>query len=220
MACICVTIGAETTNETIFNIIQADLADLIEIRLDYRKDDLDLDKIRKKTSKPLIATDRIKEQSGVTEDAEKDRIKLLMIAAEAGFDYIDIDSCTENLEKTVSELQKKGASVIVSYHDFDKPMSVKQLEQKHKRLIGTGCNILKLIGWAFQYRDNLPYLVYNKRHPGNISFAMGENGTPSRILAPLSGAAFTYASLDTGMELAPGQIPLRELRETYRSILI
>jgi 3-dehydroquinate dehydratase type I len=219
MARICVTIGAETTNEIISRIFQAELADLIEIRLDYRKDDLDFDKIRNKTNKPLIATNRIKNQNGMIEDAEKDRVKLLMIAAEAGFEYIDVDSCTKNLEKIVSELQKKGAIVIVSYHDFDRPMNIKQLEQKHKIISGTECDILKLIGWAFQYSDNLPYLVYNKRHPGNISFAMGEKGVPSRILAPLSGAAFTYASLDNGMEVAPGQIPLRELMETYRSIM-
>ena len=42
MVRICVTIGAETTNEIIARIFQAELADLIEIRLDYRKDDLDL----------------------------------------------------------------------------------------------------------------------------------------------------------------------------------
>ncbi|MEM2960941.1 MAG: type I 3-dehydroquinate dehydratase, partial [Candidatus Bathyarchaeia archaeon] len=51
-----------------------------------------------------------------------------------------------------------------------------------------------------------------------VCFAMGENGLLSRILSPLFGASFTYASLERGLETAPGQITISELREIYRRL--
>ena len=78
--------------------------------------------------------------------------------------------------------------------------------------------MVKIIGWTDSIQDNLSYIKFNNEHPGNVSFGMGEKGVTSRILAPLSGALFTYASLDEGKELAPGQVPLSHLREIYRRI--
>jgi 3-dehydroquinate dehydratase type I len=141
-----------------------------------------------------------------------------MEAIDAGFDFIDIASTSRNLVETVSAMQGKGAKVIVSSHDFEHPLSLEMLEEKHRELAKTGCDVIKIIGWTNSYKDNLPYLEYNKRYPGNVAFGMGELGTISRILAPLSGALYTYASLETGKELASGQIPLRQLREIYGSI--
>ena len=145
-------------------------------------------------------------------------MRLLFEAVDAGFDFVDIASTSENLTEAVSSLQGKGVNVIVSYHDFEHPLSIEALEEKHRELAETGCDVIKIIGWTNSYKDNLPYLEYNKRHPGNVSFGMGEMGTTSRIIAPLSGALFTYASLEKGKELAPGQIPLEQLREIYGSI--
>jgi 3-dehydroquinate dehydratase type I len=216
---ICVAIQAETNTQIIKSVLKADEADLIEIRLDYRKENLNLPAIRKSTDKLLIATNRRNDQGGNAVEPEQERLELLMDAVDAGFDYVDIASTTESLTETVQALKEKGAKVIVSYHDFEHPLNANQLEGKHSELAETGCDIIKIIGWTTNYDDNLPYLEYNKSHPGNVSFGMGEKGTPSRILAPLSGAAYTYASLETGRELAPGQIPLKLLWAIYRSLL-
>jgi len=215
---ICLAVQAVTLDKTIENIVRSNLADIIEIRLDYRKEALNLNAIRVSTTKPLIATNRRKDQGGKAEGPESERVQLLREAVEVGFEYIDLASNTEGLEKIVSELQGVGAKVIVSYHDFEHPLDIKHLENLHGELAKTGCDIIKIIGWTNCYDDNLPYLEYNKRYPGNVSFGMGEKGIPSRILAPLAGAAYTYASLESGFELAPGQIPLKALWETYRRI--
>jgi len=216
---ICVAIQAETTNLTIERIVKAELADLIEIRLDYRKEPLNLNSIRVSTIRPLIATNRRIDQGGKTEEPESERIKLLIEAVESGFEYVDLASNTRRLEKIVSELQCMGTKVIVSSHDFEHPLDIHQLERIHNELVKTGCDIIKIIGWTNSYEDNLPYLEYNRKHQGNVSFGMGEKGTTSRILAPLAGAAYTYASFESGLELAPGQIPLNALWETYRRII-
>lgn len=216
MTQICVAIKAKTTEQTIEDIIRAEEADIIELRLDYRTEPLNLETLRVASPKPLIATNRRVDQGGVAEETESERIELLYAAVEAGFDIVDLSETTMNLAKHVKQFQGRGVKVIASYHDFKNALNENKLEEKHIELCNTGCDYVKIIGWAYNYPDNLPYLRYNRTHPGNISFAMGETGTPSRILAPLAGAAYTYASLDE--EVAPGQIPLWALRETYRSL--
>lgn len=218
MVKICVSIQCETTEQTLDSIIKSQLADLIEVRLDYRIEPINLSSIRESTDKPLIATNRRKDQGGKSRDSESKRIQLLVNAIDAGFDFVDIATTTQDLEKTNNQLIERGCKTIISYHDFTKPLNFNELEKKHNELSTLGGALIKLIGWTKKYEDNLPYLEYNRKHPGNLSFGMGEYGVISRILAPLSGAAYTYASLDTGLELAPGQIPLQSLREIYRSL--
>lgn len=213
---ICVAIKATTTDETIEKMLEAEEADLIELRLDYRKEQLNLESIRVASAKPLIATNRRKDQGGYSEEPENERIRLLVDAVMTGFEMVDLSSTTEQLPIQVRKVQGKGGKVIASYHDFKQALDETQLEEIHDRLAETGCDKVKIIGWADSYKDNLPYLNYNRRNPGNIAFAMGEKGSTSRILAPLAGAAYTYASLDE--EVAQGQIPLQMLRETYRSL--
>lgn len=213
---ICVAIKATTTDETIEKMLRATEADLIELRLDYRRETLDLEALRVASSKPLIATNRRKDQGGDAEEPEVDRIRLLVDAVDAGFEMVDLSSTTERLPEQVRRVHGKGGEVIASHHDFKHPHSETQLEEIHNMLAETGCDKIKIIGWAESYEDNLPYLSYNQRHQGNIAFAMGEKGVTSRILAPLAGAAYTYASLDE--EVAPGQIPLQALRKTCRRL--
>jgi len=191
-------------------------ADLIEIRMDYRDEALGLAEIVEASRVPLIGTNRRPDQGGKAREAEQDRVQLLMEAVKAGFTYIDLAETTEDLEKVIADLKQAGATVISSYHDFENPLNIGQLEEKYAELKKTGCDVVKIIGWADSFLDNLPYIKFNNEHPGNVFFGMGEKGGTSRILAPLSGALYTYASLDEGKELGPGQVPLNHLREIYR----
>jgi 3-dehydroquinate dehydratase len=45
---------------------------------------------------------------------------------------------------------------------------------------------------------------------------MGAAGQLSRVLCPLVGGYFTYASIEEGMESADGQITVKSLKEIYR----
>jgi 3-dehydroquinate dehydratase type I len=215
---ICVSVQSRTTSQTLEDIKRIEDADLIEIRLDYREEPLDLAKIVEASKIPLIGTNRRPDQGGKAQEEESNRVQLLREAVEAGFMYIDLASTTENLSTVVKELHGMGAKVIASYHDFENPLSYMQLEEKYWELIKTESDIIKIIGWANGVVDNIPYLAFNKKHPRNLFFGMGEAGVTSRIMAPLSGALYTYASLEDGKELAPGQVPLSRLREIYRSI--
>ncbi len=216
---ICVSIQSITTQQTVEDVKRVGTeADLIEIRMDYRDEALGLAEIVEASKVPLIGTNRREDQGGKAKETEKKRVELLREAVKAGFTYIDLASTTENLEKVVKDLKKEGAKIIMSYHDFKHPLDNAQLEEKYAELKKTGCAVVKIIGWADSVLDNLPYIKFNNEHPGNVSFGMGEKGVTSRIMAPLSGALYTYASLDEGKELGPGQVPLGHLREIYGRI--
>jgi len=48
--------------------------------------------------------------------------------------------------------------------------------------------------------------------------AMGELGKPSRLLSPVFGAFFTFASLDEKRRTANGQLTIQEMRRTYEAL--
>ncbi|MBT3285077.1 type I 3-dehydroquinate dehydratase [Candidatus Bathyarchaeota archaeon] len=216
---ICVSIQSMTTRQTVDDVKRVGTeADLIEIRIDYRDEPLDFAEIVEASNAPLIGTNRREDQGGKAKETEEERVKTLTEAVKAGFTYIDLASTTENLENVVSDLKEEGAKVIASHHDFKHPLNIGQLEEKYAELKKTGCDVVKIIGWTDSVLDNLPYIKFNNEHPGNVSFGMGTKGVTSRIMAPLSGALFTYASLDEGKELGPGQVPLTHIREIYGRI--
>ncbi|MFX1298201.1 MAG: type I 3-dehydroquinate dehydratase, partial [Promethearchaeota archaeon] len=81
---------------------------------------------------------------------------------------------------------------------------------------------VKIIGTATCVEDNIKMLSLpqfaEKYEIQIVAFAMGRKGTISRILSPIFGAAFTFASLDE--PTAPGQIQVQEMKknlETFTS---
>ena len=48
-----------------------------------------------------------------------------------------------------------------------------------------------------------------------VCFCMGEQGKVSRLLSPMFGAFFTFASLEQGSETASGQMTIEEMRAAY-----
>ncbi len=213
MVKICVSVQATTTAATIEVIRGIADPDLLELRLDYSTEHLDLSRFRESTSVPLIATARGTSHGG---RSEADRLRVLLSAIEAGFDYVDVEAESNFLYKLVEEAHEGNALVIVSRHYQDRAPSLREILTASCWAKGTGADIVKVVGMAQKPSDNLPCLEYLTQEPGNICFAMGIMGVPSRVLSPLMGAAFTYASAGKGAEVAPGQPTLSSLREIYR----
>ncbi len=74
-----------------------------------------------------------------------------------------------------------------------------------------------MITTAQRFEDNLTVLqlIAESAEIRKISLAMGSLGSISRVLCPLVGGDFTYASIGKGKESAPGQITVSELRKIY-----
>jgi 3-dehydroquinate dehydratase type I len=190
--------------------------DLIETRIDYLKEKIILTDIKAATDIPLIGTVRSSGQGGVWRGSEKERIHLVLECTKAGFDYIDLELATKNLAKIVEEIKKSKSKVILSYHDFQRTPTNEEMVGIYNTIKSYGGDYCKIVGTANAISDNLAYLNFLSLHLGNIAFGMGKAGILSRILCPLIGGAWTYASLTEEAEVALGQIPYDRLREIYR----
>ena len=217
---ICVVVTASNDAEAIDTIRRTRplLPDLIEIRLDYMETLGDLGLIREVTDVPLIATNRRSNQEGSSAGSEADRIAGLLRACESGFDCVDLEIDTEGVEELAEKIKSLGAGVIISFHDFGTTPEKKFLEEILQDELRAGADICKIVGTSNTPRDNLTYLNLLRENADVeiVSFGMGNAGILSRVLSPLVGGTFTYASAETGSESAPGQLTISELREIYR----
>jgi len=190
------------------------LADLFEVRIDL------IGKrwqpLAGKLTRPWIATNRLPTEGGKWQGSEKARLEELLKAIELGASIIDLELATPNLIKIVQTVKDK-ARCIISHHDFKGTPSLDELKEIVLSQIASGADICKLVTTATSNDDNLRLLRLYLEFAGHklITFAMGEAGILSRVLAPLAGAEFTYASLETGKPSAPGQMTVTQMAEIY-----
>ncbi len=210
---ICIPIIAESTQKTIDDMARAEpLADLLEIRVDYIKDP-DLDRILRARTKPVIITITAREENGRFEGTEAERIALLKRAVELGADYIDVSINCPELRNIIQERAK--TKVIVSYHNYRE--TPQDLERIYKQMEALEGDVVKIATFANRLSDNLRILDLAKNSTKDtIAVCMGPKGEISRILAPFYGSFLTFASLASGRESAPGQIPASTLKDIYR----
>lgn len=214
MVRICGSVAARTTGAAVETIRGLAKPDMVELRLDYAEERLDLDRLRESTSTILVATARLPSQGGRWAGGEGERQRLLLSAAKAGFDYVDVEDDSKRIETLVEKLHASRARVVVSRHLLDRTPYLEEILEMHGVAEEAGADVVRIVGTASCPADNLPCLSYLAQKPGNVSFAMGSHGVPSRVLSPLMGGAWTYASASE--VVAPGQMTLESLREAYR----
>ncbi len=220
---VCVSLPPKTVDECIDLIRKAEgqNADFIEIRLDYLTDYDRMNEIPSYTKIPLIATNKSIKQHGVFSGTESERQKTLVEAAKNGFNYIDVDLGSRNQTKLISNLHKYGANVVISFHDFKKTPSLIELNNILNDMIDSHADICKIITTAQSMKDNLITLNFVSDVSKKIKivcFAMGKFGKHSRLVSPLFGAYFTFASLDEKRKTAEGQLTLQEMNLAYETL--
>lgn len=218
---ICVSIAEAKTCRVVEALggIDESEVDLVEVRLDYLDSKDELSEIRKATNLPLIATNRRKDEGGLCQLDDETRVETLVGAVNEGFEYVDLELLTPVIQEWVEDFKEKGAKVIVSFHDLNRTPSLCVLERVLGEEREAGADVCKIVGTVGAVGDNLAYLdllVRNRGHCRAICFGMGDEGRLSRVMSPLFGAEFTYASLREGREAAPGQLTVTGLRQIYR----
>ncbi len=217
---ICVSIKPKNTQEACDLIGKADdaKADFIEVRLDSFEETRKLSDFSGATKIPLIATNKLPTEGGNFSGTQAQRWQTLINAAKSGFQYVDLDLTNLKLKEQLVDLQELGVKTIVSFHKFDDAFTTQEMQRILSEEISTGANVCKIIGTAKQVQDNLTALNFvseNATKTKLVCFCMGEQGRISRLLSPVFGAFFTFASLEEGSETAPGQISIKEMRTAY-----
>jgi 3-dehydroquinate dehydratase-1 len=193
-------------------------ADLIEVRLDCLETSRKLHDLVKSTKIPLIATNKLLSEKGYFSGTETERQQTLLNAAKNDFEYADVDLSNPKHKETIDKLKLLGAKPIVSYHKFDGALSVSEMEKVLEEEIASGASVCKIITTAKQIEDNLTALNFVSAMSSKaklVCFCMGEYGKASRLLSPMFGAYFTFASLEQGNETAAGQMSIQEMKTAY-----
>jgi len=191
--------------------------DLFEVRIDLIGDGWQ--ELVKQFKKPWIACNRRVDEGGRWEGDEARRVEKLLKAIELGADIIDLELRTTNLKPAI-ELIKERAKCLLSFHELRGTPPLNSLREIVQKQLEAGADICKLVTTAQRFEDNLTILQLISEFPKTrvVSMAMGPLGFASRVLCPLVGGYFTYASIERGKESAPGQITVRELTKLYEMI--
>ena len=214
---ICVAIAEATTAAVLARMAElAPWADLFEVRADH-VGDLDLDALARARTRPILFTCRSESEGGCFPDRNPSaRRKLLLAAAERGFDLVDVEA-RAGFEDVVAA--KRGRGLVLSWHDTQGTPD--DLEAIYERMAAARPDVVKIAVTARSIRDLGRLLALAARHaaddaPQLVAIAMGPLGVASRILGGRFGAPFSFASSASGRGTAPGQLTARVLAERYR----
>lgn len=183
--------------------------DFCELRLDLIKPDIADLKDLISINKNVIVTCR--QTKGI------DRIEYLKEAIKHSPEYIDIEFETEESTKEglIKLCESYGVKRIHSYHNFNETPEYdflkKIMKEEYRQFNPT---IIKVATFVNSEKDNITLLSLLKEGMPLVVLGMGEKGRKSRILAPLFGSKFTFASVNNNPS-APGQIDYFEMKRFY-----
>jgi 3-dehydroquinate dehydratase type I len=219
---VCIPIVESTVEKALIAVKEVNRwADLIELRADYLKQ-VKLAPFLENRQKPFIVTHRRNEEGGKYKGEEGERLSVLQDAIDLGTDYIDVELASERSFLQGLIRNKGGTHVILSFHDFRRTPSHKELQRLFDRMVRLGADVIKIVSFARSWEDNLTLLSLlpfaKARKQEIVAFCMGEKGKVSRLFSPLLGAAWTYASLNKVKASAPGQLTVREVKEVWQRV--
>ncbi len=191
------------------------LIDLFEVRIDLII--AGWPALVERFQKPWIACNRSRLEGGKGNIDEHKRIEELIQSLDLGAAIIDIELRTEKLAEIVPVI-KKQATCLISYHDHERTPHLDEMKGIVRSQLRAGADICKVVTMAHSFEDNLTVLQLIREFPGTklVAFCMGDSGVLSRVLSPLVGGEFTYASVKKGRHAAPGQMTVDELTRLYR----
>jgi 3-dehydroquinate dehydratase/shikimate dehydrogenase len=191
----------------------------VELRVDWLKNDMERHlflawlKKQRFAKAQFIATCRRRVGGGeFTGDAGAE-LFWLMQAREAGCAWCDLEV------ETLRELPGKTVhgyaipqKVLLSMHDFRK---TPPFPRKLIVPASGGASAFKAAAMALSIGDSARILRLARKSRHVVAVAMGEIGLPARVLALREGSALAYAPVASAT--APGQIPLRDMKNLYRA---
>ncbi|MFT5285467.1 MAG: 3-dehydroquinate dehydratase/shikimate dehydrogenase [Planctomycetota bacterium] len=195
---------------------QAALADVIELRLDTIGNP-GVEALRafiESAGKPVIVACNRADAYGEFTGTDEELLALLHTAAEAGAGFVDVPWY---LSLELGEVKGK-CHRIVSRHDITAvPTDLPSFLEEVREVLYEG-DLIKLVGHAESTEEALRMLAFvGETGGGLIGFCAGEQGSFTRVLAPIFGSPFTYAAPavldgDTASEpTAPGQMRVNDL---------
>jgi 3-dehydroquinate dehydratase/shikimate dehydrogenase len=193
-------------------------AQTVELRLDYLATNSERGALLRWLSgrrglPVLIATCRTRQGGGLFDGSPEAELNILGQAARAGCSWCDVE--IETAKRFTPITLRKAlapAKVLISAHNF------RAMPRDMGRLIDTlklrGADAVKIAAKCKTLGDVRRLLVPVQRRRDLVAIPMGDAGEAARILALREGSALAYASMTEA--IAPGQMTLAAMRQTYR----
>ena len=172
----------------------------------------------------LLFTFRSKEQGGACSLSYDKIYDLHQVAAESKIvDLIDVEYFqSDDIDREIRTLQKMGAKVVTSHHDFYETPSADVLFMLLEQMKHSHADVVKLAVMPNNPGDVLRLLEethhFHERYPNQplITMSMGKLGMISRVSGEVFGSCVTFGSGKNAS--APGQIPIKELEHILNVI--
>ena len=189
-------------------------ADIFEVRIDLIGSTWP--EVVRGLTRPWIGTNRSASQHGKWMGSEEGRTAELVKALELGAWMVDIELDSPGLQVILKQAGR-GTKCLISYHDWEGTPPIGKLKEIVNSGLSSGAYACKVVTTAGKFEDNITLLQLIRMFPAArlVAFAMGAEGVLSRVMAPLAGAYFTYASIDDQSASAPGQVTVHAMREIY-----
>jgi 3-dehydroquinate dehydratase/shikimate dehydrogenase len=226
MSKICVSVIEKSLPEVITSSVKCKSqgVDIVEVRLDYLNEPITqatldaLYDVKMNIDLPMIITLRPRWEGGKYTGEEADRLEILKMAIEKGFDYVDLEIKIQEDKRTplIDHAQYMGIKTIISNHDFKGTPVKEEILDQIKECHSVNGDLAKVAYYCNSFDDIYNVLwaaliVKNLKMPYSI-MGTGPKGHITRILAPFVGSHFVYSSLDSGKEATEGQIPIATLK--------
>lgn len=204
------------------NSIAWPYCDIVEVRLDEMGGNVEdclsnLQSIEKRGI-PTILTLRPVFEGGKWDTSEEKRFSIFTKALKY-VSAVDIEFKSKLVPEICDKAHKYKKIVVVSFHDFKKTPTLKELKDTIQKLMSYDNVVVKIstmVNSSDDFDTLKKLLDYKWKIPVCI-IGMGSKGTMTRTLFPALGSCFTYGYLDTPS--APGQLPCKILTEQLRQTL-
>jgi 3-dehydroquinate dehydratase/shikimate dehydrogenase len=189
----------------------ATLADLVEVRLDTVARP-DVAGALEGRLRPVIVTCRPRWEGGQFDGGEPERQQLLMAAAHAGAEFVDVELRAEFSADLIRA--RRGRGVVVSMHVFDP--AERAYGEKLAALRATGAEVAKLAVQVDSLRQTLSLFELGEATPPadgshHVLIGMGPRGVHTRIMSARLRNRWTYS----GDGVAPGQMSTKRMLCEY-----
>lgn len=209
MICVTVARGRHRMVQAEQQLLADQQIPLTELRVDFITRDVDVSRLLRDRPTPVLVTCRRPQDGGRWRYSEEQRLTLLRTAIAQGTEYVDLE-----WDVALNVRRYGKTKRVISYHNFQEtPANLPAIWEKMRAL---DPDVIKIATMANSPEDNWVTLGITKNADiPTIAFCMGDMGTPSRILCGKFGAPFTFASISSEKQLAPGQISFDMMRNTY-----
>lgn len=213
----------ESDPRNVINILRKNLpkVDVFEIWLDHLARKFQRPEIieelckdwRAVSKKKLLIVCKDKHEKGKFSGYTRHKVDLLIAAANAAVDYIDIGLISGKAQIHRLKKSLKRTKLIISWHDFLRTPSFRRLEKISQRMIDLEADTVKIACQVESIMDNENLmrlaLDLKKKHRAHVIIGMGTLGVTTRVFSNHLGNDLTFVSLDT--VTAPGQLTLKEM---------